>query len=81
MCACVRACVRVCARTYVHMHLYVHIACVQDVSKQLEGLAKHLRASGKKPDSPHTQLALIGSSQAVLLVRKFSLGISVQEQW
>lgn len=39
----------------------------EDVSKQLEGLAKHLRASGKKPDSPHTQLALIGSSQAVLL--------------
>ena len=55
---------------HVHMYPHVHIPCVQDVSKQLEGLAKHLRASGKKPDSPHTQLALIGSSQAVLLVRK-----------
>ena len=52
------------------MYPHVHILCAQDVSKQLEGLAKHLRASGKKPDSPHTQLALIGSSQAVLLVRK-----------
>ena len=71
----------VCVCVCMHMHLNVHVACVQDVTKQLEGLAKHLRASGKKPDSPHTQLALIGSSQAVLLVRKLSLGISVQGQW
>ena len=78
---CVVWCGVVCVCVCVHMHLNVHIACVQDVTKQLEGLAKHLRASGKKPDSPHTQLALIGSSQAVLLVRKLSLGISVQGQW
>ena len=58
-----------CVRTCACVHL-VHVSCSQDVSKQLEGLAKHLRASGKRPDSPRTQLELIGSSQAVLLVGK-----------
>ena len=75
VCVCVCLCVCVCARTCMCPH--VHTLCAQDVSKQLEGLANHLRASGKKPDSPHTQLALIGSSQAVLLVSKLSLPLAV----
>jgi talin len=43
------------------------LAHCKAVSDQLAGLAKHLRASGRRPDSPHAQLELIGSSQDVLL--------------